>query len=128
MQITHRIPRKKITSHKRTHLKFSQFFLRYIPSVSRVRHCIDFILFVLQINMFLFPPPQSTRNNPRPGLLRSDRHVVPWLRGGRAVPGLAPLPWLLGVRPDQIHLADAGPAHRAHAQQVRGTGCRIDVC
>lgn len=54
---------------------------------------------------------QSTRNNSRARVLRGDRHVVPRVRRGRAVPGLAAVPGLLRVRPDPIHLPDPGAAH-----------------
>lgn len=45
----------------------------------------------------LFPYFQSSGDHPWPAVLRGHRHVVPGLRDCRALPGMAPLPWGLGV-------------------------------
>lgn len=43
--------------------------------------------------------------------------MVAWLRRGGAIPRLATVSRQLRVRPDPVHLADPGPADRAHAEQ-----------
>ncbi len=67
----------------------------------------------LKICFLLF---QGTRDPVGSAVLRSDRHVVAGLCDRRALPRLATLPGLVRVRPDPLHLADAGAAVRAHAQ------------